>query len=146
MMLPKSTRLLFLDALPILRLLEFHADYYPALSVLLDTVYTRRIQMIASPMTLMDAARVAFRMDNPVLAQQYHEFFTRSAHLSLRDIDASVVMEAALLREKYAFSVSESIQLATANVCGADLLLTGNTRWRDWCQAEVLTLDDLLAS
>lgn len=144
MPLPKSTRLLFLDTLPILRLLEFHPDYYPVLSRLLDTVYERRIQMITSPIALMEASTAAFAKNNSALAQQYREFFTRSAQLSLREIDAGIALEAARLRALHKIAPTEALQLATALHCGADLLLTGNPRWREWIDTEILTLDDLL--
>lgn len=144
MPLPKSARLLYLDTLPILRLLEFHADYYPALLRLLDVVYERRIQMITSSLTLMEVATAAFRKDNVPLAQQYHEFFTRSAYLQVREADAAIALLAARLRAQYQLGCAEALQLGTAQHCGADLIVTGNPQWREWCAADVLTLDELL--
>lgn len=145
MPLPKSTRLLFLDTLPVLRLLEFHPEYYPPLSALLDTVYERRIQMITSPVTLMEASTQAFRKDQAFLAQQYREFFTRSKHLQVREIDAPIAMEAARLRALHSLDCGTSLQLATAIHSGADLVLAGDPRWKNWCDLEILTLEDLLS-
>ena len=145
MPLPKSTRLLFLDTLPVLRLLEFHPDYYAPLSSLLDNVYERLIQMVTSPITLMEASTQAFRKEQSFLAQQYREFFTRSKHLQVREIDAPIAMEAARLKALHRLDSCTSLQLATATLCGADLVLTGDARWKNWCDLEILTLDELLS-
>ncbi len=144
-MLPKSTRLLFLDTLPVLRLLEFHPDYYPALSALLDAVHEKNVPMVTSPMTLMEMSLQAFRQNQPALARQYQEFFTRSRLLRVRETDAGIAVEAARLQALHALSTSEALQVATAVVSGADLLLCGNARWKEFCDADVLTLDELLS-
>lgn len=143
-MLPKSTRLLFLDTLPILRLLEFHPDYYPVLSSLLDKIYEKNIPMIVTPLSLTEISSRAFQQGQAPLARQYYEFFTRSRLLRLHPIDAATALEAARLHAKFGMGTTEALQLAASQLCGADLLLTGNGKWREWCDSEVLTLDELL--
>lgn len=142
MPIQKNTRLVYLDTLPILRLLEFHPDYYPIMSRLLDQIYENRIQMITSTLVLQEVATAAFRKNQEALAQQYHEFFTRSSRLSLRELDTSIAMRAAALRAQHHLGTAEAISLATAQHCGADFIIAGNTKWQEWCPVEVITLEN----
>lgn len=139
----ENARLLYLDQGPVERLLEFHADYYPVVSAVLDLVYGKNIQMVGSPVTLHSICTRAFSKGNAVLAREYREFFTRSRHLVLRDVDAEIALSAAEFRAKHRLGVEESLSLATAFVTGADVVFTEHESWKNYLDSEVITLDDL---
>lgn len=139
----ERAKLLFLDAGPVEQLLKFGSEGYAAVSRVLDVVYERRIQMVASPVTLMQVAEQAFTFKMPQLARQYKEFFTRSDRLLLRDFDAEVALAAAEFRAKFRVDFPESVQLATAHVSGCDTVLTTRDAWSELLDAEVVLVREL---
>ena len=63
----ENSRVLFLDEMPIRRLLEFRSEYYPVMLHILNIIYERKIQMVASPITLADLSLRAHEKAQPVL-------------------------------------------------------------------------------
>lgn len=139
----EKSRILFLDEMPIRRLLEFRSEFYPVMLRVLDTVYDRRISMVASPISLANIAYVAHLKGKPVLAREYREFFTRSDLFRLREIDAEVAAVAAEYRASLKIDAEESLQLACAFVSGADLVLTEREAWKEVDGLNVVTLSEL---
>ena len=74
-----QSRVLFLDSGPLVRLLQMHPDYYPAVSGVLDMVYEKNVQVLVSPITLFEISGRAFENGEGVLARQYRE--------TIREID-----------------------------------------------------------
>jgi len=142
----ENARIVYFDLGPIIRLLEFNVDYYPVISQVLDLIYEKKIQMIASPVTLYSVCYKAFQHGDAALARQYREFFTRSIGLSLREIDSEIALAAAEFRARHAVTFEESLQLATAFHCGADYVITENESWKTYLDTQVMTLDDLKAT
>ncbi|WP_304246909.1 hypothetical protein [Fibrobacter succinogenes] len=70
-----QSRILFLDSGPLVRLLQMHPDYYPAVSGILDMAYEKNVQVLVSSVTLFEIAQKAFGANEGVLARQYREFF-----------------------------------------------------------------------
>ncbi len=141
----EKSRILFLDVGPITKLLQFDAEDYPVISRVLDLAYEKQIQMVVSPTTFFDVATAAYSRE-PLLARQYKEFFTRSANMAMREIDADVAMAAAELRSKFSLSFEESLQLGVAHVAGADTIFTLNDAWKNYTDATVVTVEDLRVS
>ena len=76
----EQSRILFLDSGPLVRLLQMHPDYYPAVSGVLDMVYEKNIQVLVSSVTLFEISQKAFGANEGVLARQYREFFELADH------------------------------------------------------------------
>lgn len=136
----EKARLLFLDSGPVEQLLKFGSEGSAAVSRVLDMVYERKIQMVASPLTLMQVAEQAYTYKMPQLARQYREFFTRSDRLYLREVDSEVALAAAEFRARFQLDVPESLQLATAFAAGCDTVLTTRETWAGLLDAEVVVL------
>jgi predicted nucleic acid-binding protein len=140
----ENARILFLDEMPVRRLLEFRSEFYPVMLRVLDIAYARGIQMVVSPATLEGVCHRAFEKNEPVLAREYKEFFTKSAQLVLRETDAEVAFFAAKFRAEHRLQAREALQLATAYVSGADVLLTENAAFRDALDLNVVLLSELV--
>lgn len=139
----ENSRILFLDEAPVRRLLEFRSEFYPVMLRVLDIAYARGIQMVVSPITLAGLAHRAYEKGDPVLAREYREFFTRSSQVSLREVDAEVALVAAEFRAERRLRVEDSLQMATAYVCGADLVLTENASLVELAGMNVVLLSEL---
>ena len=143
-----QSRILFLDSGPLVRLLQMHPDFYPAVSGVLDMVYEKNIQVLVSSVTLFEISRKAFGANEGVLARQYREFFEHSKNVKVCPVDAEVSLKAAELfasasRTNHKISEAESLRLATAFVNGADCILTECADFRDVTDALVMTLDEV---
>ena len=143
-----QSRVLFLDTGPLVRLLQMHPDFYPAVSGVLDMVYEKNIQVLVSSVTLFEISRRAFENGEGVLARQYREFFEHSKNVKVCPVDAEVSLKAAELfasasRTNHKITEAESLRLATAFVNGADCILTECANFRDATDALVVTLDEV---
>ena len=143
-----QSRILFLDSGPLVRLLQMHPDFYPAVSGVLDMVYEKNIQVLISSVTLFEISRKAFGANEGVLARQYREFFEKSKNVRCCEVDAEVSVKAAELyaaasRTNHKLTEGEALRLATAYVNGADAILTECAAFRDATDIAVFTLDEI---
>ena len=144
----EQSRILFLDSGPLVRLLQMHPDYYPAVSGVLDMVYEKNMQVLVSSVTLFEISKKAFAANEGVLARQYREFFEHSANVKVCPVDAEVSVKAAELyaasqKTNHKITEAESLRLATAFVNGADCIVTECSAFRDATDVAVFTLDEI---
>ena len=143
-----QSRVLFVDSGPLVRLLQMHPDFYPAVSGVLDMVYEKNVQVLVSSVTSFEIAQKAFGANEGVLARQYREFFEKSKNVRCCEVDAEVSVKAAELyaaasRTNHKLTEGEALRLATAYVNGADCIFTECANFRDATDALVVTLDEL---
>lgn len=144
----EKSRVLFLDSGPVVRLLQMHPDFYPAISGVLDMIYEKNVQILVSSVTLFEISQKAFGANEGVLARQYREFFEKSKNVRCCDVNAEISVKAAELfaaasRTNHKITEAESLRLATAYVNGADCILTESANFRDATDALVVTLDEV---
>jgi hypothetical protein len=144
----EQSRILFLDSGPLVRLLQMHPDFYPAVSGVLDMVYEKNMQVLVSSVTLFEISQKAFAANEGVLARQYREFFEHSANVKVCPVDAEVSVKAAELwayanRTNHKLTEAESLRLATAFVNGADCILTECESFRDATDIAAFMLDEI---
>ncbi|MBQ3716270.1 MAG: hypothetical protein II892_11955 [Fibrobacter sp.] len=144
----EQSRILFLDSGPLVRLLQMHPDFYPAVSGVLDMVYEKNMQVLVSSVTLFEISQKAFGSNEGVLARQYREFFEHSANVKVCPVDAEVSVKAAELwayanRTNHKLTEAESLRLATAFVNGADCILTECEFFRDATDIAAFMLDEI---
>ena len=144
----EKSRVLFLDSGPVVRLLQMHPDFYPAVSGVLDMVYEKNILVLVSPVTLFEISRHAYENGEGVLARQYREFFEHSRNVKVCPVDAEISVKAAELyaasqKTNHKITEAQSLRLATAFVNGADCILTECADFRALTDALVVTLDEI---
>ena len=144
----EKSRVLFLDSGPVVRLLQMHPDFYPAVSGILDMAYEKNVQVLLSAVTLFEIAQKAFGANEGVLARQYREFFENSKNVHCCEVNAEISVKAAELfaaasRTNHKLTEAESMRLATAYVNGADAILTECTAFRDATDIAFFTLDEI---
>ena len=143
-----QSRILFLDSGPLVRLLQMHPDFFPAVSGILDMAYEKNVQVLVSSVTLFEISRKAFGANEGVLARQYREFFENSKNVRCCEVNAEVSVKAAELyaasqKTNHRLTEAESLRLATAFVNGADCILTECANFRDATDVAVFTLDEI---
>lgn len=143
-----QSRVLFLDTGPLVRLLQMHPDFYPAVSGVLDMVYEKNLLILVSSVTLFEISRRAFENGEGVLARQYREFFKHSKNVKVCPVDSEISVKAAELyaasqKTNHKITEAESLRLATAYVNGADCILTECANFRALTDTLVVTLDEI---
>ncbi|MBR4784853.1 MAG: PIN domain-containing protein [Fibrobacter sp.] len=143
-----QSRVLFLDSGPLVRLLQMHPDFYPAVSGVLDMAYEKNVQVLVSAVTLFEITQKAFGANEGVLARQYREFFENSKNVRCCEVNAEISVKAAELyaasqKTNHKLSENEALRLATAFVNGADCILTECANFRDATDVAVFTLDEI---
>lgn len=143
-----QSRVLFLDSGPLVRLLQMHPEFYPAVSGVLDMAYEKNVQVLVSAVTLFEITQKAFGANEGVLARQYREFFENSKNVRCCEVNAEISVKAAELyaasqKTNHKLSENEALRLATAFVNGADCILTECANFRDATDVAVFTLDEI---
>ena len=144
----EKSRILFLDTVPLMRLLQMHPDYYPSISEILDAVYEDNKQLLVSSVTLYEISCRAFENGEGVLSRQYREFFEHSRNVRCCDVNSEVSVKAAELyaasqKTNHKLTENESLRLATAFVNGADCIVSECNSFRDATDIPVVTLDEV---
>ncbi len=130
-LLEKQT--VFLDTAPFIYFFEENERYLTRLEAFFDQVYRLDVQLITSMVTYIELLTYPTRTGKLTLAAKYRDFLTNSARLSIYPLNISVADVAIQFRAKYKFSTPDAIQLATAQICGADFVLSND---RDLATAE----------
>ncbi len=134
----------FLDTAPFIYYFEENPKYIDLMSEFWDQVYQHHIHVITSIITYIELLTFPEKENNHKLASQYRESLTNSEHISIYPLNILVADATVNYRAQYAFKTPDAIQLATAEICGAELILTNDTEWKKAEIKEITLLDDLL--
>ena len=135
--------LVFVDTAPFIYFLEHNSEYHATMVLFFNHAYDHGIQMITSALTLTEICTKPYQLGKPTLAAKYREYFTNSELLVLREVDGQIADEAARIRAKHKLRTPDSIQLATANIVGADVILTNDLAWQGKAKGKVIPLNTL---
>ncbi len=102
-------------------------------------------QGVTSVLTVLELTVQPLRMQRPEAARAYRDRLASFPGLVLVPLDLPVAQEAARLRATHGLSTPDAIQVASALVAGAPVLLTNDRRLARVPDLEVVMLDSLLA-
>lgn len=139
----QSGNKVFVDTAPLIYLLEGEGHRCDKVAGFLDESSRSSVTWVSSLVTYMELLVLPTRMGLTELAGKYRDFLTNSDQISLHPLDLAVADSALELRARYGLKVPDSIQLATARVCGADYVLTNDRSWAKVAGPRVLCVDDL---
>ena len=141
MLQPRQT--VFVDTAPLIYFFEDHQVFAPLVARFLEEAFARDVQLVTSLITYIEILTLPQRLGNERLAAKYREYLTNSARLSLYPLNVLVADAAVGFRVAYNLKTPDSIQLGTAKVCGADLVLTNDRDWRAITELPVVMLADV---
>jgi len=125
----------FLDTAPFIYLIEGHGDFCAPVRV--------RAQMVTSLITYIEVLTHPERLGRTDLAARYRMFLTNSENLSIHPFNLHVADECVRIRAKYGFKTPDSIQLAVARACSANLVVSNDADWKRCKDLNVVLISEL---
>jgi len=138
---PRQT--VFVDTAPLIYFFEDHKVFAPLVAKFLEDAFAKDVQLVTSLITYIEILTLPQRLGNERLAAKYREYLTNSARLSLYPLNVLVADAAVGFRVTYNLKTPDSIQLGTAKVCGADMVLTNDRDWRAITELPVVMLAEV---
>lgn len=138
-----SNSTVFLDTAPFICYFEDHPDYGEIIDQLLSSIYEKNSSFITSYITYIELITKPKQLGREDLLAKYREFFTNSDNLSLYPLNLIVSEKTADIRANYGFKTPDAIKLATAFICGADLIITNDKELKKYKEISVHVLADL---
>ena len=140
--LTKNT-ILFFDTAPFIYLFEKNEAFSGPVEKLLDAIFAANAQIATSLITYMEIGAAPAKAGNERLKAKYREYFTNSEGVSLQPMNLAIADETIRFRAEYNLKTPDAIQLATANYCGADFVLTNDQAWRQITELDIVLVSEL---
>ncbi len=134
-----------LDTAALIYYVEMHPTYLPLVEPAIDAMDRSEVVGITSTITLVEVLVLPLREKDFDLVQKYKSILLHS-NLQLISVSEDIAQKAAEIRAVYNLRTPDSIQIATAIVKGADLLITNDKNWKRITEIAVVVLDDLIVS
>jgi predicted nucleic acid-binding protein len=134
----------FLDTMSVIYFIEQNTAYAGLLRPVFEWVDSGIIAGISSYVTLLEILVQPLSQGRTDLAAQYRLTLTRSPNFFLFPFEETIAERAAQIRADYNFRVPDAIQLATAELRGAECFVTNDKRLERFRNVEVLVLDDFI--
>ena len=115
-----------LGTAPLIYFIEERPDHYDRLRSFFSDVVRWKVRLVTSMVTYIEVLTLPERMGRHDLVAQYRLFLANSEQLAIYPLDIQVADLAVRYRAQFGFKTPDAIQLATAKVCQADLLLTND--------------------
>ena len=128
--IPPGRRLLLDTSVMIAHLNGSDAASSAAGHILDGLVMPGHNQAILSAVCVMELLVAPSRLTDPTPARQVRDFLRHTANLMVVDLGFDVAVEAARFRALAGLAPADALIVATAQVHGADLVVTNDRRWR----------------
>lgn len=134
---------IFFDTAPLIYLFEKNEQYEAVLRTFFSNPTVRQCRWSTSVITLIEVLTLPRRNGLTRLEDAYRRFLTDSQRIELKAADADVCEKAVHFRAEYGLKTPDAIQLATAQVFRADIVVTNDQAWKRITELRVVTLDEL---
>lgn len=136
-------QMIFIDTSPIIYYFEENEKYIGRLAKLFDSVYANDVQIVTSMITYIELISYPVKLGNSQLAAKYRDYLTNSDTISLYPLNIMASEAAVKYRVNYGLRTPDSIQLGTAECCGADYVITNDKAWKKIKELNIINIDDL---
>jgi predicted nucleic acid-binding protein len=134
---------IFFDTSPFVYLFEKHEQYATVLRTFFSNPTVRQCRWSTSVITLIEVLTLPRRNRLARMEDAYRRFLMDAQRIELKGADADVCEKAVHFRVAYGLKTPDAIQLATAQVCRADAVITNDQAWKKITELRVVTLDEL---
>jgi len=138
----RAVRRLFLDTAPVIYHIEGVAAYQPLTDFVFERISSGAYEAATSPITLAECLVHPLKKRDTALVQQFRQVITGDAHTRYTSLDTAAE-NAAELRVRYNFSLTDAFQVAAALAAGCDAFLTNDLGLKRVRELTILVLDEL---
>ena len=135
----------FVDTAPFIYFFEENEKYIDRVGELFESVSRLDIRIVTSIVTYIELLTLPEKAGDLRLAAKYRDFLTNSDQVSIYPLNLGVADAAIGFRAKYGLKTPDAIQLAVAEVCGADWVITNDRNWQNVSELEIVLVSDLPA-
>ena len=139
----KKSDSIFMDTAPLIYYWENNREYFKKIASVFDAVYDNDVQVIVSLVTYIEVMTYPIKCGNIKLASKYRDYFTNSANMTLYPVNLLVAEKTAVYRAEHGLKTPDAIQLATAETCGADYVITNDAEWKKLADLEIVLVSEL---
>ncbi len=139
----QSGQKVFIDTAPLIYWFEEHPAYTDIMAGFFDNITKKRIPLITSMITYIEVITQPARLGADDLADKYRDYFLNSEQLNIYPLDMLVADAAVSMRAAYSLRTPDAIQLATAQVCGCNYILSNDRKWRRIKNIRIVLVDEL---
>ena len=126
--------------------IEEHPKFFPILRNLFSAIDAQKLPACTSALTLLEILVLPLRYGRVDIADRYDRILSYGRGLSLCNIEASVLREAARLRAVYQVKTPDAIQIGSALVNRCRYFVTNDRRLPQIHDIDILQLEDFLES
>lgn len=137
----RGARVIHIDTAPIIYLIEENPKYFGVVAPIVRAIDAGEIRATSSFVTLIEVLVKPFERREIALVERYRDALLRQRNLDVIELGAVVAEQAARIRADHHFQIADSIQLATAQIHGADAFLTNDTRLVRFPAVRVVALE-----
>jgi len=138
----KGYNLVAVDSCILIYFLEAHPVCGPASKTVMQMIEKGEVKGISSTVAFLEVMVGVYRAKPSHLADKYYALFREFPRLEWVELDFEIADLAAKIRAQYNVSTPDAIQLATARLSGADVLITNDRDLARVKGSRVLILDD----
>jgi predicted nucleic acid-binding protein len=138
----RRAQTLALDTSAFIYHLEDHSLYGPRVLPVFRRIEQGRCNAVTSTLTLLEVLVQPYRDDDESRRIAITGLLASFPRIRWVDLDLAVADRAAALRARYNLRVPDAIQVATAILAGADMLLTNDRGLRRIVEVSVVLIED----
>ncbi len=138
-------RLVGLDANVFIYLLETTGPLSEAAGAVIDQIDAGHLAGVFSELGVAEVLGGPARADDRALMERYCAEIDEVSNLALVPVSRDVAFDAAVLRARGRFTLTDAVHLATARAAGASAFITNDHRLPAADRPEIVYLDDLEA-
>ena len=142
-MMFKTGQKLFVDTAPLIYWFEENPVYTSKMKSFFDEITTKHILLITSMVTYIEVLTYPEKQGARELVSSYREYLLDSEQIRIHPLDVSVADAAVRLRCLYSLRTPDAIQLATAQTCDCDFVLSNDKTWKKVAGMRVLLVQEL---
>jgi predicted nucleic acid-binding protein len=135
-----GARTIALDAAVFIYLIEKHPTFFAPVEPIFAELDAGTVRGVTSVITLLEVLVKPLETGATALADEFRAAVAASTTLRVLDVDRPLAERAAAIRATYRCRTPDAIQLATAQLGGADVFVTNDDKLRRFADVPVVTV------
>ena len=131
------------DTAPLIYLIERNPAHIDKVRSFFSTASSGKNTLVTSMITYIEVLTLPQRMNDKRLAAKYRSFLVNSDNVSVFPLNIQVADRTIQFRSQYKFKTPDAIQLAVAEVSGADYFLTNDHTLKQCAEVNVVLVEEL---